>query len=122
MTVSSFRLHLEGGAELENGADDRVGDEADEGEDGQQDPARDDAGEEVQLARDAVLVGGCDFLERRYDVAGVLADGELVEDQVREAVGPVPRLRQGLSLEDTIGGRLEGRAVDAVGDLATGHA
>ncbi len=63
-----------------------------------------------------------DVLEARDDVAGVFADGEAVEDEVGKAVGARERERERFALEDAVGGFVESAAMDAIRDLAFGHA
>src|SRR5665213_2607342 len=91
---------LEARADLEDGAHDREGDEPDEDEHAGQDAARDHLGEEVQLARDQLLVALGDVLEAGDHVARVLADGDPVEDELGEAPRAAEGGREHLALHD----------------------
>ena len=124
--MSAFRLSaspvlLERSAELEDGADDGEGEEADENEDAHQHAAREDLGEHRELVGDVLLIVGGDFLEARHDVAGVFADRELVEDDRGKAVRALERAGEVFAFDDSVGGFVERAAVDDVANLASGH-
>ena len=107
---------------MENSGDDSVSDKSHEAKGEQEDRARENRGEGLNLVGDGLLIIAGEVTQAGGEVAGAFADGKLIDYEVGEAAGFMQGEGKAFAFEHAIGGIMKGALQRGVREGALGHA